>query len=187
MIEFRLRLRRSGRSDRVGRRRGPRHVRLGGRLALRPRARERLARTHHFKGNLTADLLHVLLEVAYARLAAVALDQALKRRVLEPQVVLLQPHRFSRRRLEVLARDLYFLVLSVACEAQHSEAIGVPSEAIRGHQRPSEASTAIKGHQRPSKAPKAIKGHQRPSEALRGHQRPSKALRAHQRLSEALT
>ena len=89
MIEFRLRLRNCGRRDRDGRRRGPRHVRLGGRLALRPRARERLARTHHLEGNLTADLLHVLLQVAYARLAAVALDQALKRRVLEPQVVLL--------------------------------------------------------------------------------------------------
>ena len=90
-----------------------------------------------------------------------------------------------------------------------SEANQRPSEAIRGHQRPSEAnqrpirgqseanqrpSEAIRGHQRPSEV---IRGHQRPirgqseanqsqSEPIRGHQRSSEAIRGYQRLSEAI-
>jgi len=54
-------------------------------------------------------------------------------------------------------------------------AIRGPSEAIRGHQKPSEqpfkrSSEAIGGHQRSSEV---IRGHQRSSEVIRGHQRPS--------------
>ena len=56
-----------------------------------------------------------------------------------------------------------------------------PSEAVKGHQWPSDANR--RGHQRPSEA---IRGHPRPSEVIRGHQRPSQAVTGRHRPSQAI-